>query len=116
VARNALEKAELKVDSRDVVAAPQQNGIVVDQAPNPGTLLPPGGVVNIAVGRLTIVPNVLGIDATRAGDVLNNAGLRVTLVRDHRFGVVTNLVQDQNPRGGVAVPFGTTVAITIFVP
>jgi eukaryotic-like serine/threonine-protein kinase len=115
-ARNALEKAELKADARDAVAPPQQNGVVIDQAPNAGTLLPPGGVVKIAVGRLTIVPNVVGVEVTRAEGVLNNAGLKVTIVRDHRFGVITTIVQDQNPPGGVTVPFGTTVAITIFVP
>lgn len=113
-AKSAIAKADLKAAVRDVPADQAHQGIVQSQDPPAGTLQQPGAVVTIAVGGTVVVPAVVGRPPGEAADVLTNTGLRVTVVRDHRFARMDN-VQRQSPAAGARVPLATVVSIVIFV-
>jgi eukaryotic-like serine/threonine-protein kinase len=114
-ARNVLDKAELKAAVKEVPANPAQDGIVVDQAPGPGTLQPPGSVVTIAVGRAAVVPNVIGFSQAKAQNVLANAGLNAIVVRTHVAIPPNDNVVSQSPSPGTRVAPGSAVRIEILV-
>jgi beta-lactam-binding protein with PASTA domain len=114
-ARNVLDKAELKAAVKEVPANPAQDGIVVDQAPGPGTLQPPGSVVTIAVGRAPVVPNVIGLPVARARSVLANAGLGVNEFHTRIAFPPNDNVVSQIPPPGTRVAPGSAVRIEILV-
>jgi beta-lactam-binding protein with PASTA domain len=114
-ARNTLDKAELRATSQDVPAGPAQDGLVVTETPAAGTLLAPGSVVVIGIGRSVTVPNVTGMTSGAAANLLERLGFAVTVVRDHTFPPSGDIVLDQQPSPGVRVPLGTRVSIRIQV-
>jgi beta-lactam-binding protein with PASTA domain len=116
-AKSAIAKADLKAAVRDVPADQAHQGIVQSQNPSAGTLQPPGSVVTIAVGGTVVVPNVVGRPPEVAVNVLTNAGLRVTVIRDHRvFPIPTLNVVSQSPPAGARVPLQTLASIRVLVP
>ena len=108
-----LDEESLGNTVRNVgVPNPQQNGIVQNQDPAEGTLLPPGTNVRIDVGRNVPVPPLVGLPFQTAVARITREGLAPNVVRVAIFppdGIVFN----QNPAPGTRLPLGGTV--TIFV-
>ena len=116
-AKTELAAANLQADVREVGARdPREDGIVVNQNPAEGTLLPPGGAVTIFVGRTVIVPSVLGRDSGQAVLILEREGLNPLPVRVHvPVPINLGIVHAQSPGGGTRVPLGERVRISFNV-
>jgi beta-lactam-binding protein with PASTA domain len=116
-ARRILGAAGLGVGSLDSVAAEAPPGVVVATRPAEGTPRPPGSVVDVVVSRgpaAVRVPVVTGLPVAEARRRLEAAGFRPGMVRrrpDARVGA--GLVLDQQPRGGVFLPRGGRVDLTV---
>jgi beta-lactam-binding protein with PASTA domain len=115
-AKSAIAKADLKAAVRDVGSEQKVAGKVQSQDPAAATLLPPGTVVTIAVGRSVVVPMLVGVGWDQARIALANAGFRP-------FGVGVPvadpaqklIVQSQSPAARTRAPFGSTVTLQVGV-
>ncbi len=105
-ARVVLARLGLKIDVRNVrVDGP--TGLVIGQAPQPGTSVVSGDVVIVCSRRSPAMPNVAGLTFDAAGRVLADAGYDAVRIssfvdRPARVGVVFR----QQPPAGAAVPRG----------
>jgi serine/threonine-protein kinase len=114
-AKTVLADADLKVAVRSVpVQDSAQNGVVLEQDPAAGTLQPPGSVVTITVGHMSVVPSVKGLAEAKAKTVLADADLKVAV---RSVGVADQaqdgIVQDQDPAAGTLQPPGSVVTIAV---
>lgn len=115
-AKTELAKARLQAVVREVGAPPRQDGIVLDQDPAAGALLPPGASVTITVGRTVTVPNLLGRTSDVAINMIVDLGLVPLPVRVHVPNPVNlGIVHNQAPPGGARVPLGERVRISFNV-
>jgi serine/threonine-protein kinase len=94
------------------VPSPDQDGLVLDQDPKSGSVVPRGSAVDIDVGDLleVAVPDVVGLKLGEAQAKLQEAGFRVgkvtqTPVGPDRAGIVLG----QDPEAGTRVPAGSSV-------
>jgi serine/threonine-protein kinase len=107
-----LTEEDLGVTVRNIgVPDPQQDGLVQSQDPGEGTLLPPGTVVRINVGRNVEVPPVVGRPEQIAIGILRERGLGSNVVRI--FGLPVGIVSSQTPPPGTRLPLGGVVTIRV---
>jgi serine/threonine-protein kinase len=91
-------------------------GTIVAQSPAPktrGTEL--SLLVNRGEGGATyLMPDLIGVNAERAADVLRSRGFRVALVGDQPYpGVPTGIVLRQNPQGGFQISPGEPISLEV---
>jgi beta-lactam-binding protein with PASTA domain len=114
-AESTLTNAGFTVSTRSVpVSDPTQNGVVQSQDPAAGTVQPPGTVVTLTVGHMSLVPSVKGLAESKAKTTLADADLKVAVrnvaVQD---AAQNGIVLDQDPAAGTLQPPGTLVTITV---
>lgn len=65
-------------------------------------------------GATYVMPDVIGVDATRAADVLRNHGFRVAVVGSYPYpGVQPGIVLRQSPRSGFQVAPGEAISLEV---
>jgi beta-lactam-binding protein with PASTA domain len=65
-------------------------------------------------GATYVMPDVIGVDAARAADVLRNHGFRVTVVGSYPYpGIRPGIVLRQNPRSGFRVAPGEAISLEV---
>jgi beta-lactam-binding protein with PASTA domain len=118
-ADSTLTRAGFTVTTRSVpVSDPPQNGDVQSQDPAAGTVQPPGTAVTITVGRMSLVPSVMGRIEATARTMLADADLRVTVRHVGREIPVEDpprdlKVVDQDPSAGTLQRPETVVRLTL---
>ena len=112
-ARAALQAAGLTATVRGVNANVDKN-VVVNQSPDTGTALPPGGTVTISVGTgSTAVPDVASMPRDQAIKTLQNNSFRVNL-RDRRDPrIPAGLAIGTAPPAGMVLPRGSDVELDV---
>ena len=79
-ANSTLSSAGFTVTTRsEAVSDPDKNGHVQSQDPAAGTVPAPGSPVTITVGRMSLVPSVIGRIEATAKTMLSDADLRTTV-------------------------------------
>jgi eukaryotic-like serine/threonine-protein kinase len=116
-ARAELQQAGFEVQ---VIQAPSDStteGLVSDQAPDPGEKAKKGSTVQITVStgpQSVTVPDVVGQSQESAEQELEQAGFEVEVVeQDTTDPTEDNIVLDQEPNGGRDAEPGSTVTITV---
>jgi eukaryotic-like serine/threonine-protein kinase len=111
-----VQAARLRARSVDVFAR-QAKGRVVRQRPPAGAEARRGATVVLSVSKgpqLVAVPAVMGQTEADATAALRRVGLRVNIVRvPAPRPLPVGTVVDQNPKGGVRAPKGSTVRLNI---
>jgi beta-lactam-binding protein with PASTA domain len=65
-------------------------------------------------GATYVMPDVIGVDGTRAADVLRNHGFRVAVVGSYPYpGIQPGIVLRQNPRSGFQVAPGDAISLEV---
>ena len=119
-----LDRMRVRYDTSLRVASSQPYNTVVRQAPDSGTLIPPGMVVQLAISsgsehataKPVVVPDVTARDTAQAALALRRAGLvegRVDVIASETG---TGQVIRQAPPAGTKVPAGTAVALQVNGP
>jgi serine/threonine-protein kinase len=91
-------------------------GTIVAQSPAPKTR---GTELSLLVNRgeggaIYLMPDLIGVNAERAADVLRSRGFRVALVGDQPYpGVPTGIVLRQNPQGGFQISPGEPISLEV---
>jgi eukaryotic-like serine/threonine-protein kinase len=113
----ALNEADLSgnVVQRDDEAP---EGEVVDQSPGSGELIRKNGTVTIFVSTGVVqIPSVVGLRQQQAGNMLKQAGFRVSIRQDPTASPEEDgIVIDQFPPGGSRTQRGDTVTIVVGDP
>jgi serine/threonine-protein kinase len=116
-ARIRLEQGGLKVLSvSEIRSTAYPADTVIAQDP-PESTLAPG--VSLLINRAEeaaafVMPDVIGIDGTRAADTLRRQGLRVTVVGSQPYpGVPPGTVVRQQPSGGFKVTASDAVSLEV---
>jgi serine/threonine-protein kinase len=92
----------------------QTRGIVIDTNPNPAESVSKGSVVTVYYSAgPTKVPNVVGMSAGQAEQVLTAAGFRSHRVTDSTSTAPPGTVTAQSPPAFTRQPQGTTITITV---
>jgi serine/threonine-protein kinase len=116
-ARIRLEQGGLTVAAlSEIRSTAYAADTVVAQDPPAATLAPGVSLlVNRAEeGAAYVMPDVIGIDGTRAADTLRKQGLRVTVVGSQPYaGVPTGTVVRQRPSGGFKVTAADAVSLEV---
>jgi serine/threonine-protein kinase len=116
-ARAELEAAGFEVTVLNAPSNDTDEGLVFDQAPDPGQRVPKGSSVQITVStgpETTAVPNVVGEQRQQAENDLEEAGFEVEVVEEPTDDdAQNNIVVDQDPEGGSQAQPGSTVTITV---
>ena len=92
------------------------DGSVVSTDPPIGDELKPGSLVNIVVSKgpkPVKLPNLAGVEAGEATDLLEAAGLVVTTTEEFSNEYAAGLVVSSSPAKGERVPVGSTVALVV---
>jgi eukaryotic-like serine/threonine-protein kinase len=91
----------------DTVIAQQPPG----DAPGAGVAL----LVNRgAAGRTFVMPDLIGVNGSRAAEILRGRGFRVAVVGDHPYpGVPPGVVLRQYPQAGFQVAFGDAISLEV---
>jgi serine/threonine-protein kinase len=90
--------------------------LVLSQNPKAGTQLARGKTVSfvISLGAETgTVPDVMGESSSRAQQMIQDAGFKVSVKSAYSDTVKTGRVMDQNPTEGIKTSKGTLVTITV---
>lgn len=67
-----------------------------------------------AAGRTFVMPDLIGVNGSRAAEILRNRGFRVAVVGDHPYpGVPPGVVLRQYPQGGFQVAFGDPISLEV---
>lgn len=116
-----IARAELKVGKvTQKVGTGQPAGTVISASPEPGAQVPRNMPVNLVIARdpaTIVVPDVVGLDDSVAGQVLRDAGLSVSArqeavpMGDSRNGLVVS----QSPIAGTALPSRGAVTVQVAV-
>jgi beta-lactam-binding protein with PASTA domain len=65
-------------------------------------------------GATYVMPDVIGVEAARAADVLRNYGFRVAVVGSYPYpGIRPGIVLRQNPRSGFQVAPGDAISLEV---
>jgi serine/threonine-protein kinase len=110
-----LTKLGLTVPTPTQTYDASQAGTVIASNPVPGASVPKGTSVQLTVslGPPPVqVPNVVGMDATTAQSLLEQAGFQVEIQNQLNV-VVLNKVYSQDPAGGSMAQPGTTIILKI---
>lgn len=120
-ATDALNKADLEVDSQDAASETVAKGDVISQSPGAGKEVDPGSTVIITVSsgapaptvKTVPVPDVVGQSESQATGALESAGFKVTTAEAQSTTVAKGDVIEQSPKAGADAESGSTVAITV---
>jgi serine/threonine-protein kinase len=96
----------------------QQDGVVLTTDPTGGTTADVGSTVRLQVSQGPgdiVVPTLLGLSRDEAVATVTGAGLRARVIEQPSTTTPPNTVTSQEPQGGLKVPAGATVAITVAV-
>lgn len=96
----------------------QQDGVVLTTDPPGGTVADTGSTVRLQVSQGPgdiVVPTLLGLSRDEAVATLAGAGLRSRVIEQPSTTTPANTVISQEPQGGLKVPEGSTVAVTVAV-
>ena len=117
-AATTLTRARLQLGAVADRQSEATAGSVVEQAPAPGTVVPPGTSVQIwlAVPTPVTVPDVRRQDRATAATTLTRARLQLGAVADRQSEATAGSVVEQAPAPGTVVPPGTSVQIWLAVP
>ncbi|WP_064439202.1 Stk1 family PASTA domain-containing Ser/Thr kinase [Hoyosella altamirensis] len=91
-------------------------GTVVSLSPSPGTVLAVGSTVTVtpSLGEPVIVPDVRGLSASEARDILTDAGLTISDVREEfDGGIDAGRVADTEPAIGSEVASNGSVTLVV---
>ena len=114
-ARRTLERAGLSVLVEEREEPDEEKGIVLEQSPAPGELVPPDSGVTIIVsslGRELTMQNVVGLPVEMVRNGLESDGLRVG-VEEVWSTQPEGRVIAQEPEPGTTVYAGDTVTLTV---
>ena len=116
-ARLRLQQDGLEVATvSEIRSNDQAPGVVVAQEPEPGAR---SSRVSLLVNRgdratTYVMPDLIGVDGTRASDVLRAAGFRVAVVGQHPYpGVPAGFVLQQSPQAGFQVSPGQPISLEV---
>ncbi|HEX9893313.1 MAG TPA: PASTA domain-containing protein [Gemmatimonadales bacterium] len=116
-ARKVIAAAGLTVGGIDSVPADVDRGVVVSTRPPQGTTRPPGDRVDVVVSRgpaAVVVPDVVGLPEVAAREQIEDAGLRIGLVRIQRGGRAgPSTVLSQRPNAGSLLPRGGRMDLVV---
>lgn len=96
----------------------QQDGVVLSTDPVGGTVADTGSTVRLQVSQGPgdiVVPTLLGLGRDEAVATLAGAGLKSRVIEQPSSTTPANTVISQEPQGGLTVPEGSTVAVTVAV-
>ena len=116
-ARIRLEQGGLRIVSVSEFRSPAFPADTVIAQDPPAATLAPG--VSLLINRAEegaayVMPDVIGIDGTRAADTLRRQGLRVTVVGSQPYpGVPPDTVVRQQPAGGFKVTASDAVSLEV---
>ena len=116
-ARIRLEQGGLTIAALSEIRSTAYPADTVIAQDPPAATLAPG--VSLLVNRAEegaayVMPDVIGIDGTRAADTLRKQGLRVTVVGSQPYpGVPPGTVVRQQPPGGFQVADGDAISIEV---
>ena len=113
--RDAGFDARTTEDASDNVA----EGLVISTDPPGGEQADTGSRVTITVSQgngNVSVPTVIGVTQEEAVAVLQQAGLKSRVIEQPSATAPEGIVISQQPAGGLQVPKGSTVAITVATP
>ena len=91
-------------------------GVVVAQEPAAGAR---GTRVSLLVNRgdraaVYLMPDIIGVDSSRAAEILRSAGFRVAVVGQHAYpGVPPGFVLRQSPRAGFQISPGEPISLEV---
>jgi Tol biopolymer transport system component len=111
----ALIELGLSMES-EVVTGTYTNAAVIEQEPEPGTIVEVGGTVKVVIGPAQdriLVPDVAGLRAHEALVALKEAGLLLRTEQTQSKDVAEGIVISQDPAAGTYVDPGTTVTIAV---
>jgi beta-lactam-binding protein with PASTA domain len=113
-----LTSVRLRLGTIDDRPSERPAGTIVDQAPDPGTVVRSDTTVQvwIAVPMPAIVPDLSGQDRARATDALIAARLRVGEIGERPSEHATGTVVDQQPPAGSRVASETVVQLWLAAP
>jgi outer membrane biosynthesis protein TonB len=112
-AQAALQAAGLTATVRGVNANADKD-VVVDQQPDVGTTLPPGGTVTIMVGTgSTPIPDVANMPADQAMRTLQNNSFHVTPRQRRDQRIPPGMAIETQPSAGAVVPRNSEVLLFI---
>ena len=95
--------------------APRETVAVISQDPAAGTRVSAGSQVNfvIATPAMITVPNLIGLDLSRAEGLLEKAGLRTGDVEKRTVARPAGTVLEQNPSAGARTPYNAPVGMAV---
>jgi beta-lactam-binding protein with PASTA domain len=112
-AQAALQSDGLAATVRGVNANADKD-VVVDQSPDTGTTLGPGGLVTIMVGTgSTAIPNVANMQRDQAVMNLQNNSFRVVLRQRNDPRIPPGVAIETRPPAGTIAPRNTEVELRI---
>jgi eukaryotic-like serine/threonine-protein kinase len=114
-ARGRLKKAGLEASEREENSDTVAKGRVISVSPPEGQKVDKGSSVTLVVssGKAQAqVPNVVGKSFDEAQSTLQAAGFKVTRT-DKESSKAPGTVLDQNPKAGVQIDNGSTIALTV---
>ncbi len=116
-ARTELEEARLRVGQVEQQPSDEiPEGEVIDQSPDEGAEVDAGSRVALVVssGPVTVtVPEVVGLTEEEAVDIIQDAGLRVSIRRGPNDEYEEGIVASQEPPPGSEAQSGDTVVIFV---
>ncbi len=115
-AKSALEAAGFVVQTSYESSDSVESGLVISQEPVPGSRIPSGYTVTLAVSSGTgniEVPSLTGVTAAEAKVTLENRGLAINLTDGASDTVPQGSVVSQTPEAGTMVAPGSTVLVVV---
>jgi beta-lactam-binding protein with PASTA domain len=92
-------------------------GTVIWQDPPPGTVLAPNSVVQLVLSTgpaLVAVPDVIGLNVSQAGKILNAAGVRIgSIDSSSAGGQERGVILATRPAAGLGRPRGSAVSLVV---
>jgi hypothetical protein len=116
-AEEALREAGFEVEAKRAESTEGETGVVISQEPRSDAEAKRGSVVTITVGEgpaTVMVPDLIGLSAAEAGDVLRESGLELGEQSQAQSATMpAGLILYQDVRAGTEVTKGTAVGVTV---
>ena len=101
---------DLEEQSEDRVDVPR--GVVFEQVPGAGTLLPLRGPLRVKVSGGWPVPDFIGQRESEADEIAADSGIRLNVTMQDNAGVPNGIIFNQQPPAGELLPRDRTVRVT----
>jgi hypothetical protein len=116
-AEEALREGGFEVEAKRAESTEGETGVVISQEPRSDAEAKRGSVVTITVGEgpaTVTVPDLTGLSAAEAGDVLRESGLELGEQSQAQSATMpAGLILYQDVRAGTGVTKGTPVGVTV---